>query len=278
MYGRIFPEAFSGSMMGAGCDVFAVWTYALATADEKGCVELNPKLLSAQLGAPAETMQEAIDYLCQPDPDSRSKAEEGRRLVREGQFLFRVVNHAKYCGIRNREDRRRYQREWDRKNRPNRPKKANPTPPDTTRHDPTNPTHVTVTVDKPPYSPPKGTPGGEALATKDAEQRFDAFWSVWPKKVDKAEAKKVWLKLKPSEELTATIIAAVQQQKLTEQWSKANGKYIPGPAKWLRRKKWDDEVADPNTGGADDSQTPPPPVRDADGKTPRERILQGGQA
>jgi hypothetical protein len=42
MYGKIFPELYTGSMVGAGCHVFAVWCYALASCDEKGCVELNP--------------------------------------------------------------------------------------------------------------------------------------------------------------------------------------------------------------------------------------------
>jgi hypothetical protein len=71
-----------------------------------GQVRLNPTLLATIFGEPVKRIQEAIDYLCSPDPRSTTPDEEGRRLVKIGQFDYRVVNAAKYLAIRNEEERR----------------------------------------------------------------------------------------------------------------------------------------------------------------------------
>lgn len=78
--------------------------------------------------------------------------------------------------------------------------------------------------------------------------RFDDFWEIWPNKVDRIDARKVWhsKKLDP---IADKIIAAVEKRKLTSGWKDDNGKYIPGPAKYLRGERWEDQidgVAGPN--------------------------------
>lgn len=117
MFGKFFASTFTGSMMGAGPAVFAVWSYVIANTEVDGFVELNPKLLAAIIGAPIEEMQAAIDKLCAPDPNSRNPEEEGRRLVKEGTFRYRVVSHAIYRALRNEEERRAYNREKQRESR-----------------------------------------------------------------------------------------------------------------------------------------------------------------
>lgn len=110
MFGKIFESVFEGSMVGAGSHVFAVWSFVIANQRpdrELGSqVDINPKLLAVVIGEKQERIQEAIDFLCQPDPESRTLGEGGRRLVRVGQFSYRVVNGAKYRKIRNEEERR----------------------------------------------------------------------------------------------------------------------------------------------------------------------------
>lgn len=110
MYGKFFASAFTGSMMGAGPEVFAVWAYVIAHTHGSQ-VELNPKLLSALIGTSPEAIQGAIDYLCAPDPNSRSKVEDGKRLVREGEFAYRVPNYEAYRAVRDEDDRRAYNRQ-----------------------------------------------------------------------------------------------------------------------------------------------------------------------
>ena len=108
MYGKAFASMYSGSMFGSGFPVFAVWNYALANADRHGSVELNPKLLAAVLGGPVEEVAGALEVLLQVDTESRSKVEEGRRMIRTGEYSYTIVNHAAYNSIRNADERRAY--------------------------------------------------------------------------------------------------------------------------------------------------------------------------
>src|SRR3990167_1261248 len=118
MFGKVFASCYTGSMFGAGVHVFAVWTYALANADATGTVELNSQLLAAVLGdCEPERIDAAIEYLCRPDPRSRSQKEGGRRLLREGQFQYIIVNYARYRATRDQDERRAYNREAKRRER-----------------------------------------------------------------------------------------------------------------------------------------------------------------
>ena len=100
-------------MVGAGFHVYALWDYCI-TKNRSGFVELNPKLLAFVLdGGKAgseEKVVEAIEFLMKPDPKSRSKLEDGRRLVQEGQYQYRMVNWAAYEGIKSIVDLREYNR------------------------------------------------------------------------------------------------------------------------------------------------------------------------
>jgi hypothetical protein len=107
MYGKAFESMYEGSMVGAGCNVFAVWNYVIAK-NRCGVVELNPKLLAFVLGSGEAEILSAIEYLSHPDPGSRSKAEEGRRLIREGEYQYRMVNWQLYDGIKSQAALREY--------------------------------------------------------------------------------------------------------------------------------------------------------------------------
>jgi hypothetical protein len=114
MFGKIFNSMYTGSMVGVGPMVFAVWPYVLANMEPVGGVmevELNPKLMGLVFGCSEEEVAGAIRVLCEPDERSRSKEEGGRRLVKVGEYSYRVVNGMKYRDIRNREERRRADRE-----------------------------------------------------------------------------------------------------------------------------------------------------------------------
>jgi hypothetical protein len=107
---------YEGSMMGAGPVVFAVWGYVISKAVD-GQVELNPRLLSVLIGTEEENVCAAIEYLCLADPNSRSKKNDGRRLVKVGQFAYEVTTHEDYRNMRSEEDRRQYNRERKREER-----------------------------------------------------------------------------------------------------------------------------------------------------------------
>jgi hypothetical protein len=108
---------YTGSMIGKGAVVFAVMGYVIANMVPRGDggermeVELNPKLLAFILGEPEKEVAGAIEMLCSPDGESRSKESDGRRLVRIGQFDYLVVNGAKYRATRDPEKRRQQNKE-----------------------------------------------------------------------------------------------------------------------------------------------------------------------
>jgi hypothetical protein len=117
MYGKHFTSMYEGSMIGAGCHVFTTWGYVIAKTIA-GRVELNPKLMAMLFGhCTPEDVERAIDYLCQPDPQSRNQDHEGRRLVKEGQFQYFVPSHEFYNKIRSEADRREYNRIKQREHR-----------------------------------------------------------------------------------------------------------------------------------------------------------------
>jgi hypothetical protein len=121
MYGKLFASTFTGSLCGSGPTVFAVWSYVIAHAVDSS-VELNPRLLAGVLGTDAKEVANAIEFLGRPDPDSRNADQGGRRLIREGQYQYRVVSHSIYRAIKSDENRRAYNREKQRESRERRGK------------------------------------------------------------------------------------------------------------------------------------------------------------
>lgn len=119
IWNKHFKSMYTGSMVGSGALVFAVMGYVVANMEpdrEIGSrVELNPVLLATILGESEKDVRKAIEKLCAPDEESRTDKEEGKRLVRLGQFDYRVVNGAKYAAIRNEEDRKAQVREAQRR-------------------------------------------------------------------------------------------------------------------------------------------------------------------
>lgn len=109
MFGKSYESMYEGSMIGSGIHVFAVWNYIITKA-RGGAVEINPKLLAFTLGGEEREILDALDFLQRPDPNSRSKLEDGRRIIKEGQFQYRLVNWEFYQRIRNEEDKREYNR------------------------------------------------------------------------------------------------------------------------------------------------------------------------
>ncbi len=72
--------------------------------------------------------------------------------------------------------------------------------------------------------------------------QFEVFWKSYPKKIGKGYAKKIFLKVTPSEELLKKMIEKINLFKGTEQWQKDGGQFIPHPATWLNQGRWEDEI------------------------------------
>ena len=114
MYGKSFDSKYTGSMVGKGFASFALLDYVIANMKPDKTVgfkvDLNSTILATVFGEPEERVVAAIEFLCSPDPKTRTPGDEGRRLVKVGTFSYRVVNGVKYDKIRNEEDRREQNR------------------------------------------------------------------------------------------------------------------------------------------------------------------------
>src|SRR6266478_9861394 len=108
MYGKIYEQTFTGSMYGSGSHIFAVWSYVIAHTKPDAMVELNPAALASTLGEDMLRIQQAIEHFKSPDPKSRSKEFEGRRLIQKGEFIYFVPQYHKYHGFANDKERRDY--------------------------------------------------------------------------------------------------------------------------------------------------------------------------
>lgn len=69
---------------------------------------------------------------------------------------------------------------------------------------------------------------------------FEDFWKMYPRKVGKKKARTLFDKISPA--LHKQIEEAIENYKLTEQWQKENGKFIPHPYTFLYQERWEDEI------------------------------------
>lgn len=116
-FGLLYRSTFTGSLVGSGPVVISVWAFVVANG-YGGTVDLHPVVLAATFGkCTPDDVREAIAVLCSPDPDSRSDADDGRRLRHLGGVRYEVVNHDLYKNARALEEKRAYDRAKKRESR-----------------------------------------------------------------------------------------------------------------------------------------------------------------
>jgi hypothetical protein len=93
-----------------------VWITMLASADSMGRVLAAVPGLAHKARVSIEECEAALTRFRAPDPYSRTRDFDGRR-IEDIDGGWRLLNYAKYRGLRDEEARRDYQREWDRVHR-----------------------------------------------------------------------------------------------------------------------------------------------------------------
>ena len=83
-----------------------------------------------------------------------------------------------------------------------------------------------------------------SMSTKDNNtsniDHFEQFWSVYPRKVGKANAKKAWDNKVTSDQIIKDIAFNVEQRILQGEWSDV--RFIPHPATYLNGARWQDDL------------------------------------
>lgn len=86
----------------------------------------------------------------------------------------------------------------------------------------------------------------------ELDSKFELFWSVWPRKIAKVAARKLWVKKVKTIELADKIIAAARLQVSANNWADAKrNQFCPHATTWLNQERWSDELA---TTAADEQQ------------------------
>lgn len=102
-------------------------------------------------------------------------------------------------------------------------------------------------------------PKRKRRATKSAPDyrpdTFARFWAAYPRGEDKQGAIAAWDELKPDDATLQAMSRALVRQKASEEWQRGIG--IPYAVRWLRRRRWEDEI-----------KTPAPPPERAGGDLP----------
>lgn len=114
MYAKIFDSIYDGTLVE---DWRALITFEqmLILCDSEGFIDMTPYAIARRTGIPIEHIEAGIKFLEQPDPNSRTDVEEGRRIARldpHRAWGWRIVNHKKYRDMRTADDRREYMRSY----------------------------------------------------------------------------------------------------------------------------------------------------------------------
>ena len=102
--------------------------------------------------------------------------------------------------------------------------------------------------------PPKRTRRRSSKSVPDYEpELFERFWAAYPRGEDRQGAVAEWDSLRPDQETMLAMSRALVRQKASEEWQRGIG--IPYAVRWLRRRRWEDEIKAP---------APPPEERRGD--------------
>lgn len=114
MYAKVFTQIFDSSIS-EDYQTRHVFEDFLKLADVDGVVDMTAEAISRRTNAPLELITDGIKKLEAPDPLSRSKEEEGRRIVLidpDRDWGWRIVNYLHYRNLRDEEARRSYYRNY----------------------------------------------------------------------------------------------------------------------------------------------------------------------
>lgn len=110
-YTKIFSTILDSTVWELSKEARLLWITMLVKKDRNQVVISSIGGLAREAVLTREEVERALEELSRPDPESRSKEFEGRRIVPvEGGWF--VVNGAKYRDMLSKEERREYKRAW----------------------------------------------------------------------------------------------------------------------------------------------------------------------
>ena len=124
MYGKIWMSMFEGSLYAAGWEAIFTFMIFITFANKNGDVDMSLEHLSGRTSVPLEILEVGVKALMSPDEKTRTKKDDGRRIVlmdEERDWGWHVVNYEKYAKARDMAAIRQY---WAEEARERRKQKA----------------------------------------------------------------------------------------------------------------------------------------------------------
>lgn len=236
-YTKLFSLILDSTVWETDLPVKVMWITMLAMADQDGIVEASVPSLAKRAGVSREECERALTFFLSPDPDSRTKDNEGRR-IESIDGGWKLLNHAKYRHRASLEDIRLKAAERQRRLRALKKAQSRDVTDVTLGHasnDIASPSHRIASKITKPSRPSDSGPSED----------FDGFWAMYPKRQGKASALKAWAKLNPNADLVGVMLSALAWQVKQDQWTKDGGQFVPHASTWINGRRWEDEVIKP---------------------------------
>jgi len=248
MYGKIFETIFDSSIMEEDIETRYVWHCMIVLADVDGNVDMTEEALARRINVAVSTVSTAVHRLTQPDPRSRSAAEDGRRLVlldEHRSWGWHLVNRERYRDIRSPLDRRDYFREQKRRKRAEVKMSTCGQSGQRGRSTVSTKAEAEAEAEAEKEEHPRATApltprsGKRAAAPRrerapDPMEGFEEWYGAYPRKKARGDAEKAWKQTAPKRVPLPEMLAALGRA--VREW-RAEGRpadKIPYPGTYLR--------------------------------------------
>lgn len=225
-YTKLFSEIVMSTIWREPHHVRVVWITMLAIKDRWHVVNSSLPGLADAARVTIEECEDALRVLSSPDPYSRSRDFDGRRIEPcDGGWI--ILNGEKYRNKMSLDERREYQRIKQREYREMRKSVKS------CLQSSQQKTHTDTDTDTKNNN-----------MRKSADLRFSEFWEKYPRKVDKKRAERAFKNLTKTKQLQAI-------KDCERRYEKVEKKYIPYPTTYLHAERWEDELQKEEPYGAD---------------------------
>jgi hypothetical protein len=232
-YTKLFQSIITSTIWSEDDKTRIVWITMLALADKNGEVQGSVPGIARIAGVGVEDARSAIEKFLSPDPDSRSKDDEGRRaeVIDGGWFL---INHPKYRQMASDDDRKKKAAERQQRFRDKEKRNAVVTPPS-----PQNP-QAKANSDSDSQKPECPIP----VASDETRSFLDSLWKLSPRtsrpRTSRKDVTAAWKSIPAKDRPTHDeALAAYLAWTKCEAWTKENGQYVCGLHLWIRKRQWE---------------------------------------
>lgn len=251
-YTKLFSSIVTSTIWSEDDRTRIVWITMLALADKNGEVQASIPGLAKVAGVSIDACESAIQRFLSPDPYSRTKDDEGRR-IEEIQGGWMLLNYGKYRLMASKDEARasnaeRQRRHRDRQKRNGKGVTGNGS---VTHHRDIAEAEAEAEKENSEKSNdfssslslPTRTPSRKRSAELSPEQEseFSQFWQAYPKRTGRGLAEQAWAKMRPP---LPEVLAALEWQRNQPDWLKELGQFIPMPSTYLNQKRWLDQPAE----------------------------------